>query len=191
RRSALFGLEDAGRWAIIRRGERATQTAGASPDAIEQVTWVLLRRYGVVFWRMLEREAQWLPPWRELLRSLRRLEARGEIRGGRFVAGFSGEQYALPEAIGALREARRKPLDGVLSVVCGADPLNLVGIVTPGARVAALSANRVAYRDGLPIAALVAGEVRFLEKLEIAEQRAAENTLIRRPPLSPLLAFLR
>ena len=76
------------------------------PEVVEHVARTLLRRYGVVFWRLLEREADWLPPWRDLLRCLRRLEARGEIRGGRFVAGLSGEQFALPEAIGLLREVR-------------------------------------------------------------------------------------
>ena len=84
----------------------APRAAGAATrgDAIEHVARTLLRRYGVVFWRLLEREAPWLPPWRDLLRVYRRLESRGEIRGGRFVAGFSGEQFALPEAIGTLRE---------------------------------------------------------------------------------------
>jgi ATP-dependent Lhr-like helicase len=72
----------------------------------------LLRRYGVLFWRLLAREAEWLPPWRDLLRVYRRLEARGEIRGGRFVAGFAGEQYALPEAVGLMREVRRQPASG-------------------------------------------------------------------------------
>ncbi len=92
----------------------------------------MLRRYGVVFWRLIEREAAWLPPWRDLLRVYRRLEARGEIRGGRFVAGVPGEQFALPEAVGLLREARRKPQNGTLISLSGADPLNLAGILTPG-----------------------------------------------------------
>ena len=82
----------------------------------------LLLRYGVVFWRLLAREADWLPPWRDLLRVYRRLEARGEIRGGRFVAGFSGEQFALPDAVGLLREVRRKPADDAWISVSGADP---------------------------------------------------------------------
>ena len=82
---------------------------------------------------MLEREADWLPPWRQLLMCFRRLEARGEIRGGRFVAGFSGEQFALPDAVGLLRDARRKPNDGEFLSLSAADPLNLVGILTPGA----------------------------------------------------------
>ena len=130
-------MEDAGRWSLVRAPAAADRTVDAG--AVEHVARALLRRYGVVFWRLLEREAPWLPPWRELLRVYRRLEARGEIRGGRFVAGFSGEQFALPEAIGMLREIRRRPAVGRTgSSVSGADPLNLVGILTPGPRLAAL-----------------------------------------------------
>src|SRR5262249_33099632 len=109
RRAALFRMEDAGRWALARRAPSQPLTA---PAADEHVARALLLRYGVVFWRLLEREAPWLPPWRDLLRVYRRLEARGEIRGGRFVAGFSGEQFALPDAIGMLRETRRKAASG-------------------------------------------------------------------------------
>ena len=93
------------------------------------------------------------------LYQLRRLEARGEIRGGRFVAGFSGEQYALPEAVGQLRAIRRKPPGGQFIRVSGTDPLNLAGITTPGTKVAALATNRILYRDGIPIAARVGGEL--------------------------------
>src|SRR5207302_2512594 len=107
----------AGRWALARRtrpaqGETLQRETRSEAAAVEHLAHTLLRRYGVVFWRVLEREAAWLPPWRDLLRVYRRLEARGEIRGGRFVAGFSGEQYALPEAIGMLREVRRKSASG-------------------------------------------------------------------------------
>ena len=103
-------MEDSGRWALARRARPARRRRSENADdAVEHLARTLLRRYGVVFWRLLEREAAWLPPWRDLLRVYRRLEARGEIRGGRFVAGFSGEQFALPEAIGMLREIRRKP----------------------------------------------------------------------------------
>ena len=125
-----FGIEDAGRWSLVRRGRRK------GGDAIEHVARALLRRYGVVFWRLIEREAAWLPPWRDLLRVYRRLESRGEIRGGRFVAGFSGEQFALPEAIGMLREIRRQPETDSWVAVSGADPLNLAGILTPGPKIA-------------------------------------------------------
>jgi ATP-dependent Lhr-like helicase len=134
----------------------------------------------VVFWKLLERESDWLPPWRELLMCLRRLEARGEIRGGRFVAGLSGEQFALPEAVTALRDARRRTQNHELVSLSAADPLNLVGIVTPGGKVPALTGNRVLYRDGLPIAIYTGGEVKFLEHLEPKEQWEAQNALLRR-----------
>jgi ATP-dependent Lhr-like helicase len=116
RRAAMPGVEDAGRWALIRRKAPAPPADGAPlpRETVEQIARTLLRRYGVVFWRMLAREAQWLPPWRELLLAYRRLETRGDIRGGRFVAGFSGEQFALPEAVGVLRSARRDDSAGAL-----------------------------------------------------------------------------
>ena len=128
--------------------------------ATEEVARALLQRYGVVFWRLLAREAGWLPPWRDLLRVYRRLEARGEIRGGRFVAGFSGEQCALPKAVGLLRETRRRPPSDQWISLSGADPLNLIGILTPGPKLPALTDNRLIYRDGLPVATLSAGGVR-------------------------------
>ena len=128
RRVALFGLEDAGRWSLIRHG-----TTSATDESIEQIAELLLRRYGVVFRRVLEREADWLPPWHALLRVYRRLEAQGRIRGGRFVGGMTGEQYALPEAVTALRAVRRRAAQGDLVSLSAADPLNLTGIVLPGA----------------------------------------------------------
>jgi ATP-dependent Lhr-like helicase len=134
-----------------------------------------------VFWRLVVREAAWLPPWRDLLRCLRRLEARGEIRGGRFVAGVSGEQFAAPEAIGLLRETRRRAPDGAWISLSGADPLNLVGVLTPGAKLPALTGNRVLYRDGLPVALLAGGEVRFVDESLAPEERwEAQNALQRR-----------
>jgi ATP-dependent Lhr-like helicase len=139
----------------------------------------LLLRYGVVFWRLLEREAPWLPPWRDLLRVYRRLEARGEIRGGRFVAGFSGEQFALPDAIGMLREVRRRLDSGIWVSLSGADPLNLAGILTPGPKLAALTGNRLLYRDGLPVALFAGGEVEFLEALDPPTQWEARKALLR------------
>ncbi len=179
RRSISFAMENAGRWALARRPRTPDNPAKAAGEAAEHLARTLLRRYGVVFWRLIEREAAWLPPWRDLLRVYRRLEARGDIRGGRFVAGFTGEQFALPDAVGLLRDARRKPAAGVLVSLSGADPLNLVGIVTPGPRLAALTGNRVLYRDGIPIALYTGGEARFLETLEPAEEWAAKKALLR------------
>jgi ATP-dependent Lhr-like helicase len=177
RRLALFGMEAAGRWARIARSDGA---ATDSPELIEHTVRTLLRRWGVLFWRLLAREADWLPPWRELLMCCRRLEARGEIRGGRFVAGFTGEQYAAPEAITLLREARRRAHEGHYVSLSGADPLNLVGLVTPGARLPALAGNRVLYRDGVPLALLAGGEVSFTAALAPQQEWEARNLLLRR-----------
>jgi ATP-dependent Lhr-like helicase len=179
RRSTVFGMDDAGRWSLARRFRPTSSQREAEEKAVEHIAHVLLRRYGVVFWKLLEREADWLPPWRDLLRVYRRLEARGDIRGGRFVAGFSGEQYALPDAVGALREVRRKNESDVWVSVSGADPLNLVGILTPGPKLAALSGNRALFRDGVPIALLAAGEVQFVERLEPGAEWQARKALLR------------
>jgi Lhr-like helicases len=182
RRMAIFNMQDAGRWALVRRGLERSQSAREryAPEAIEHVCRTLLNRWGVIFWKLLDREADWLPPWRELLMCLRRLEARGEIRGGRFVAGFSGEQFALPEAIAPLREARRKPQTNELFSISAADPLNLAGILTPGGRVPSLTGNRILYADGVPLALYVGGEVRFLQSLDPQTQWRAQNALLRK-----------
>jgi len=178
RRAARFapGIDAAGRWALC-----GPEHAACEPgEATEQVARDLLRRYGVVFRRLLEREAP-LPPWRDLLRVYRRLEARGEIRGGRFVAGHGGEQYALPEALAALRTVRREPGGGELVAVCGADPLNLVGILTPGPRLPALAGSRLVYRDGEPVALRAGGRVQLLAAAEPAIEWAIRTALARAP----------
>lgn len=182
RRAALFGIEDAGRWALIRRGA-ATPGSRPDPDAVEHIARVLLRRYGVVCWRLLDREASWLPPWRELLRVYHRLEARGEIRGGRFIAGLSGEQFALPEAIGLMRQVRQRKHDGALVCVSAADPLNLIGGVLPGNKIPRVTGSRVLYRDGLPLGALSGGEIEWLATLPPEDENAARKALLREPEL--------
>jgi ATP-dependent helicase Lhr and Lhr-like helicase len=178
RRLALFGMSDAGRWALVRRPTAAASNRG--DEAVEHVVRTLLRRWGVIFWKLLGREADWLPPWRDMLMCCRRLEARGEIRGGRFVAGFSGEQYATPEAVGLLRDVRRKPHTGQYVSLSAADPLNLIGIITPGTRLASLAGNRLLYRDGLPTATYAAEEVQYLVDLPEKEQWEAQTALLRR-----------
>ncbi|TVT82624.1 DEAD/DEAH box helicase [Pseudomonas sp. H3(2019)] len=168
------GMDDAGRWALLRRQSTppVVDNRGTPSETLEHIALTLLRRYGVVFWRLLEREADWLPSWRELLRTFHRLEARGEIRGGRFVSGLAGEQFALPEAIPLLREVRRRPHDGSLISVCGVDPLNLAGTLLPGHKVPALASNRLVYRDGLPAAAEIAGTQHYW--LELDQPNTAE-----------------
>ncbi|MEO5565321.1 MAG: helicase-related protein, partial [Luteimonas sp.] len=184
RRPALTGIEDAGRWTLVRRDPAAETPAKLEPAAIEHIARTLLRRYGVVCWRLLEREAGWLPSWRELLRVFHRLEARGEIRGGRFVAGLSGEQFALPEAVSALRQVRKQAPDSELLVVCASDPLNLVGTVLPGSKVPRLPGARVLYRDGVALAALVAGEVQLLVTLSAGDEHDVRKALLRQPGVS-------
>ncbi|WP_175834835.1 DEAD/DEAH box helicase [Burkholderia anthina] len=183
----IGGMDDAGRWALVQRVAPPDDApapkrgmAVTDPDALEHIVWTLLRRYGVVFWRLLEREADWLPSWRELVRVLQRLEARGEIRGGRFVAGLAGEQFALPEAIPILRELRRQPGDGQYVCVTGADPLNLAGTLLPGDKVPALAGNRVLFRDGMPVASLVSGTFHYAPDLTPAAREEARLRLARR-----------
>jgi ATP-dependent Lhr-like helicase len=174
-----FDIDSGGRWSLVRRPGADQIDEATRSAAVEHAALALLRRYGVVFFRMLGREGGWLPPWRDLVRVYRRLEARGEIRGGRFVAGFSGEQYALPEAVGLLRETRRRPPSGQLVSLSAADPLNLLGILTPGPRLAALTGNRIVFRDGLPVAALAGGKVEFLSEVDPAMRWEAEKRLLR------------
>jgi ATP-dependent Lhr-like helicase len=148
-------LMPVGRWALLRSGsERHRDPA----EFAERATRLLLRRYGVVVRELLARERQ-MPPWRSLVTVLRRMEARGEVRGGRFVDGLVGEQFALPEAVEALRATRRRPAGGVV-LLAAADPLNLVGILVPGARVSALSGQVIAYRGGVPVEIGELGAVR-------------------------------
>jgi ATP-dependent Lhr-like helicase len=134
-----------GRWAILH-----TDSAVERDRAVEATSWMLLKRYGVVFRDLLARESN-LPKWRELQLAFRRLEARGEIRGGRFVDGFLGEQFALPVAVESLRATRKVPPSGEVVTISAADPLNLVGIIVPGERVPAISGRVVSYRDGVAI----------------------------------------
>ncbi len=172
-RHMLNGIEDAGRWSLVRRADSSGMQSSEKAEQLEHVARVLLRRWGVVFWKLLEREAGWLPPWRELRRVYQRLEARGEIRGGRFVEGMVGEQFALPEAVEALRRVRKREHDGAFIAVSGADPLNVVGSVLSGGKVPSVASSRIVYRDGLPVATLVAGEVTLLQTLAPEEERAA------------------
>jgi ATP-dependent Lhr-like helicase len=178
----IGGMADAGRWALVRKVAPLSAEAPArrpvlEPEAMEHIAMTLLRRYGVVFWRLLDREADWLPPWRELLRVYHRLEARGDIRGGRFVAGVPGEQFALPEAVGLLREVRKRPLAGEMIAVSAVDPLNQVGTLLPGERVPAVPGNRILYRDGVPLALLIAGKPQLLAELDEDDQRKARQLL--------------
>jgi ATP-dependent helicase Lhr and Lhr-like helicase len=188
RHKTVTSVEFAGRWSLLRincssrreeahfnakEGDQSLLTSAATSvkagnaetnrePAIETFARALLRRYGVVFRRLLERESLKVS-WYELGRVYRRSEARGEIRGGYFVSGVSGEQFALPEAIGLLRSIRKTAPKGELIAISGADPLNLAGILTPGPRITSVTANRLLLRDGVAVAALEAGNIVMLE----------------------------
>jgi len=173
RKANLASIEFAGRWSLLRTDAASSPSGNGAESsvrdaAIEQFARVLLHRYGVVFRRLLERES-FPATWYQLGRIYRRWEARGEIRGGYFVGGTSGEQFALPEAIGLLRSIRKASPNGELITLSGADPLNLQGILTPGPRIAALTANRVLFLDGLPIAALEAGQIRKIADTPVSD----------------------
>ena len=135
----------AGRWSLLYPGEVTDRS-----KMVETTCWVLLRRYGVVFREVLARESN-LPKWRELLITFRRLEDRSEVRGGRFVNGFLGEQFALPEAVESLRAMRNITASGEIVTISAADPLNLVGFIVPGERVPAISGKFVSFRDGVAV----------------------------------------
>jgi ATP-dependent Lhr-like helicase len=177
RRRGRVSVDAAGRWSLL---EDIVACGDWSDEAAEQVAFTLLDRYGVVFRGVLQRESRGLPPWRQLWRIYRRLEARGEVRGGRFVSGFAGEQFAWPDAVERLRKVRRAADGEPRSVLIGAaDPLNLAGIVTPGERVPATARNRLLYRDGVPVALYVGGEFRWLGDASPADEWTARNMLIR------------
>jgi len=172
----------AGRWTTI--GPRDLDPADRAA-AIEVEALALLRRYGVMFHRLAARDGQ--APWRDLVRAYRRLEARGEIRGGRFVSGMSGEQFALPRAVERLREVRRTPCDGRVFGIATADPLNLAGIVTAGERLRPSSRHRVAWRDGVPVAVREGDVTRALVPIDAAWASAVKQALAR-PRRVPAIA---
>jgi ATP-dependent Lhr-like helicase len=199
-RIAQFGLEDAGRWSLVRRaqnsvrpelvegplsdsgtlrqaqGERIAEST--QQDQLTQFAFILLRRYGVVFRKLLVHESAQLPPWHELLRVFRQLEAQGLIRGGRFVGNVTGEQYALPEAVAALRAVRKQALDGQLVSLSAADPLNLSGVLIPGPRIPTLTSNRLLLRDGVLIASHVGGQAELHVEFTPADEWQARNALL-------------
>ena len=193
RKKQVYSMDDAGRWVRLRRESSTTAPLNGNlpidRDSIEAVAQKLLTRYGVIFRKLLDRESISIP-WRDLLRVLRRLEARGEVRGGRFVGGFSGEQFATAEAVQLLRSIRRAAVDGSLISVSAADPLNLLGVVTPGGRLSPAASNRILYRDGVPIAILEAKELHFLIEMTAAEQWQARNALLRRQVPPKVRAYL-
>ena len=168
------------RWSLLDSAVPVTENGWALSDEEETVRargMQLLQRYGVVFPEVLRRDAL-APRWRELVRFYRRAEARGEVRGGRFVDGFIGEQFALPEAVERLRSLRDVRPDGSILTVSACDPLNLAGILTPGPRVTSIPGNKVVLRDGTPIAALEGGEIRIIGDVDESTRAVVRGQLL-------------
>ena len=170
------GRLQASRWSLLR-------SPAPAMEPLERRAHQLLARYGVVFPELLARDAL-APSWRRLLPLYRRAEARGEIRGGRFVAGFVGEQFALPEAVEELRATRKQEPTGELLAVSAWDPLNVAGLMGPGARVPAVGENRVVFRDGVATASSHGGELRGADGLDEATSQAVRTLLDPRPAAS-------
>lgn len=201
-------LKGAGRWSLWRRPSLLPDTAtpeapsntpaadSSSPATrhpppttpqppatqhAEHWAWQLLRRWGVVFRDLLERE-DGAPRWFELLQVLRRLEARGEVRGGRFITGVGGEQFALGDTVKTLRQLRDEGPQQELVIISATDPLNLVGILTEHSRVTSIASNRIAYLDGVPVASLIAGKLEFLVEPTVELKRLlGTSTAFARP----------
>ncbi|MEL7586876.1 MAG: DEAD/DEAH box helicase [Prolixibacteraceae bacterium] len=184
RDTGLFSMNYAGRWSLLTN--MTEEGILHDPQAeTETIAWALLRRYGILFRRLAEKE-NLAPPWRDLVRVLRLLELQGQIRGGRFVEGVWGEQFALPEAITGLRQIVKTEKSGMLVAVSAADPLNLTGVLSPGKRVPGYFGNRILYRDGVPVAIKEAKEIQFLIEPEQKEKWDLQTKLVKRT-ISPRL----
>lgn len=191
-RRAMFGVEDAGRWSLLETDKSQSSSEKNSrhwevldDDQLERLIGVYLQRWGVLFRGLMEREL-FAPPWRILLRALRKMELRGTIRGGRFVAGVGGEQFAFPESVDALRKYQKKNTENQTKYhsLSAVDPLNLLNLILPNRKLARLSKNRVLYQDGIPIAVLESGKVRFLKDVEPEDEWNFQQALIKKnfPP---------
>lgn len=185
-RKALFGMDHAGRWSLlaIPKEEKVSQDA-----EMEKLAFIYLKRYGVIFRSLFKKEA-YAPKWRDLVRVLRRLEARGEIRGGYFISGMSGEQYALPEVISQLRAIRKKEKSGLKVTISACDPLNLTGIVTPGKHISQYPGNRIMYVDGAVVAIKEGDEIKYLVDLSNQEAWDTKNEILRKINPQILRAYL-
>lgn len=186
-RRAMFGVEDGGRWSLLETARKTPEptTAKRGPlhwdvldeEQRERLVSIYLQRWGVLFRGLLERES-FAPPWRVLLQTLRRMELRGVIRGGRFVAGVGGEQFAFNDTVDALRRvANNNPTVKPCYSLAATDPLNLLNLILPTRKLSRLNSNRVLYRGGIPIAVLDAGEVSFLRDVPAEETWALQQAL--------------
>ena len=169
-----------GRWSVAGTGFIDQPTSSLSNFGQQRLATIcqsLLRRYGVVFRAVIQRETL-LPPWRDLLNYLRRMEDRGEVRGGRFVDGFSGEQFALPEALGLLRQPEDTNDKPLLTVISACDPLNLGGLIVPGVKTPSITGNRILLENGLPVARVIGEELQEFENISSQASREANRRLL-------------
>ena len=191
RRRAMFGIEDAGRWSLLAINDQLSRNnhrndGSLTEDQLERLIHIYLQRWGVLFRKILEREII-APPWRELLRVLRRMELQGNVRGGRFIAGVSGEQFAYSDTVDGIRKIsrqRRNEREQEYVTLAAADPLNLLGLLSPDSRLPRLASNRVLYGDGVPLAVLQANQASFLKDIPADRQWKLQQLLLQRrfPP---------
>ena len=177
-----YTVASAGRWSLLKR-----EDASWTDEEVEAVARRLLDRWGVVV-RVIARRESALG-WRRLLSAYRRMEARGEVRGGRFVTAVGGEQFALPEAVATLRRVRRAESDGTLTVVSACDPLNLTGVLIGDERITAAMTNRIVFRDGVPIAVLEGRNIRYFPGVDPDPE--IDRILVRRPQVPRLVSRVR
>ncbi|MBX9850484.1 MAG: DEAD/DEAH box helicase [Cytophagaceae bacterium] len=187
RKTVAFKMEEAGRWSLLNPNHAAEN--GDSNVLIETIAKLLLNRYGVVFRKLADTETI-SPPWRDIVKVYRKMEARGEIRGGRFVDGVWGEQFALPDAVASLRQIRKEAKTGNLISISASDPLNLHGVLGPGKKISSFPGNRVLYRDGVVVAVQEGGEVKYFSEVEGAEKWDMHKTLVQRKISPNLRAYL-
>jgi ATP-dependent Lhr-like helicase len=201
-RSPLFGVEEAGRWSLLEtfapRASRPNSVRSGwdvlDDDQLERLISIYLNRWGVLFRSIIERELL-APPWRVLLRALRRMELRGTVRGGRFIAGVGGEQFAFQEAVDGLRRMAKDVAEAEnrgsaptakprYHSLAASDPLNLLNLILPRRKLAKLLNNRVLFEDGIPIAVVESGEVKFLREVAPERQWALQQALVQKnfPP---------
>ncbi|MDA0687513.1 MAG: DEAD/DEAH box helicase [Proteobacteria bacterium] len=196
-RSSMFGVEDAGRWSLLDTFQASAVAPTAASrhwqvldeEQLERLITVYLHRWGVLFRGILDKEMA-APPWRILLARLRRMELQGILRGGRFIAGVGGEQFAFAETVDELRKFKRGKEAGAgqsrseYFCVAATDPVNLINFILPGRKLPRLSRNRVLYRGGVPIAVMESGEVHYLKQATAEEQWQWQQMLMKRvyPP---------
>ncbi len=198
-RKAMFGVEDAGRWSLLNTFQQRAEDEPSKrhwdvldEDQLERLISIYLQRWGVLFRGILDREPL-APPWRVMLTALRKLELRGSLRGGRFISGVGGEQFAFPETVDALRKFKRSSENNTSASyysLAATDPLNLINLILPGRKLPRLSRNRVLYRGGIPIAMLESGQVHFLKETDAEQQWQQQQMLSRKVFPARLKSYL-